>query len=363
LGQFGIWASVIGLCLGASAATDPFLQLSLPSFTNGLVQFTLTGERGVSYVVESSTDLANWSRVQTNCNNEIIRLISLEASNRPTCFRAWRKGPLYWAGLAAKFDITLKGNTIVFDSYDSSDPTHDDPLDLQEVKPGGNLASQEGLIDVGNATIKGKVLCGPTSTYVLGPNGSVGDLAWVGNGSVQPGWARTNFVAAYPDVSPPYISGLPPASGAGTNYWMLGSGDYFIAGDVSLAGKVILVLGNARLFVTGDFLLSDASEIKIEASALLRLYVAGGRTLLPAVRASDFAPAFQYYGLPGNTNCTWPGSGEQLIGTIYAPSTVFVAGDEGISTNHFFGACVVNEAVLKGRFSFHCDENLFKRGP
>src|SRR5688572_15728019 len=108
LGQFSVWASTFGLCLSAAAATDPFLQLSSPSFTNGLVQFTLTGERGVNYVIESSPDLMNWSRMLTNSSDEITRLISFEASNGPTFFRTWRKGPLYWAGLAAKLNITLK---------------------------------------------------------------------------------------------------------------------------------------------------------------------------------------------------------------------------------------------------------------
>jgi len=357
--QFCVWALAFGFCCSATAATDPFLQLT-PILTNGQVQFTLTGERGVAYVIESSTDLTNWSRVLTNSNNEIIRLISLEASNSPTCFRAWRKGPLYWAGLAAKFDIALKGSRIGFDSYDSSDPAHDDPLDPNEVKPGGNLASLEGLIDVGNATVRGKVLCGPTATYVLGPFGSVGDLVWVGYGSVQPGWVRTNFVTTYPDVSPPYALGFPPAIGAGTNYWILGSKDYYVAGNVSLVSKVILVLGNARLFITGDFLTSGASEIKIEPGASLRLYVAGGRSLLPAMRTPQITPAaFQYYGLPANTNLSWSGSGEHLRGTFYAPSATLSLGGGGASTYHLFGACVVSEAVLNGHFSFHCDENLF----
>jgi len=38
----------------------PLLTLGLPVWTNNQVQFVLTGESGVAYVIESSADLQNW---------------------------------------------------------------------------------------------------------------------------------------------------------------------------------------------------------------------------------------------------------------------------------------------------------------
>lgn len=65
--------------------------LSKPSY-NGQFQFTLTGEANATYVILSSTDLANWSPVATNTSTLAVRQITNNVSGSRTFFRA-RLGP------------------------------------------------------------------------------------------------------------------------------------------------------------------------------------------------------------------------------------------------------------------------------
>jgi len=147
----------------------------------------------------------------------------------------------------------------------------------------------------------------------------------------------------------------------GTNYWIL-DGDHFVAGDVILMERTILVTGHARLFVTGGFVFFGASEIKIQAGATLELFVGGGQTTLPKLTNSEDPSKFVYYGLPRNTNVTVV-SGSEFKGAIYAPAAAFSISAPGSGMFHFYGACVVNSAILNGHISFHLDENLLRGRP
>ena len=100
--------------------------------------------------------------------------------------------PAFEAAIVAKRDIVFSGNKIEVDSYDSNDPTHSTTNGLYNKatrKAGGDVASTEGFINVGNAEVKGKLYTGPINAgqYSVGPSGSVGDLNWNGPG-IQTGW-------------------------------------------------------------------------------------------------------------------------------------------------------------------------------
>src|SRR5438270_9645339 len=58
---------------------DPQMTLSAPACTNGQIQFSLTCESGVSYVIESSPDMVNWTPVATNNDVGQVRAITLPA--------------------------------------------------------------------------------------------------------------------------------------------------------------------------------------------------------------------------------------------------------------------------------------------
>ena len=95
--------------------------------------------------------------------------------------------PLFSVAMAAIYQIDLSGNNVATDSFDSGDPLYcNDGLypygQLSKQKDAGDVVTDHTIInslDVGNANIKGQVKTGPGGTISIGPNGSVGDKAWV----------------------------------------------------------------------------------------------------------------------------------------------------------------------------------------
>jgi hypothetical protein len=345
---------------------DLFLTLSPPTLANNQVDFTLTGEADVPYVIESSPDAQSWLPETTNMSAQITRSIVLSApTNDTTFYRAWREPqPMFLGALVARLNISLQGNNILVDSYDSGDPNHADPsgrYDPNKRKAGGDVFSAEGFLNVGNADIKGKLYSSPLNfgQYSVGPSGSVGELAWSGPG-IQAGWYLTNFHWALPDVKPPYATGIPPFEGLGTtNLWDLFDAEYKYDGNLSATNsKTIGVAGNATLYVTGSF--NFSGTINIAPGGSLKLYVGGTTTHLGRVINPGTAFGFQYYGLPANTTITWSGN-SNYVGTIYAPQAALSLGGSGAV--NLQGACVVKSANLSGDFSINFDENLKRRGP
>jgi hypothetical protein len=263
-------------------------------------------------------------------------------------------------------DITLKGSQVRVSSFDSSDAAHDNPLDGNELLANGGLASLQGVINVGNNGVHGKIWIGTNGGWMSGPRGFVGPLDWSGPGVFSAEWLPTELAADIKSVNSPPAGGLAP-QGDGTNFWVLNSSsDYFVNGDVELNNKVIFVAGaGAKLFVTGNFRMFGSSEIKISPGATLRMYV--GRpdgpdvgTVIDGVNSAGNSAAFQYYGLPTNKSITWTGRGSYR-GTIYAPQATLTMNGGGAATSQFIGASVVGEAVFNGHLHIHLDEDLLKR--
>src|SRR5436309_15799669 len=72
---------LLPLPLSSFSMQDFCLNLGTPVWTNHQVQFSLTGESGVSYVIESSGNLQDWAPVVTNSDFAITRLITVDASS------------------------------------------------------------------------------------------------------------------------------------------------------------------------------------------------------------------------------------------------------------------------------------------
>jgi hypothetical protein len=277
--------------------------------------------------------------------------------------------PAFRVAMSVRRGIDFKGKNILVDSYDSGDPDHCDDLGRYEAataKAGGDIASTEGFISVGNATVKGKLYTGPLNAnqYDLGPGGNVGDVNWTGPG-IQPGWYFNDFNMSYPSVDVPYTTGLPLSNEGSTNYWQLGDTvdgtGYFHSGNVFLnSSKTIKVIGKATLYVTGNFIVNG--KIEIAPGATLKLYIGGIQTDMNEVNTSGNAFSFQYYGLPSNRLIAWGGNSE-YVGTVYAPEAELRLGGGGGSDFDYQGSCVVDKVTINGHYKFHYDENLRRRGP
>jgi hypothetical protein len=272
--------------------------------------------------------------------------------------------PLFRAAMSAWHDINFSGNGLRVDSYDSGNPNYCSPTgtyDPLKAKAGGDIASIGGFINVANADIKGKLYTGPLNSgqYLVGANGSVGDLNWSGPG-IEPGWYFDDFNMDFATVDEPYTSGLPPAS-QGTNIWFLGDGQYMYSGNFAgNSSQAIYVAGQATVYVTGTF--DMKGPITVAPGGSLKIYVAGSYGRLNQVNTDGNAFSFQYYGLPTNSSLSWSGN-STFTGTVYAPQASLKLSGGGSSTLDFQGAIIADTISLNGHFSFHFDENLRRRGP
>ena len=132
-----------------------------------------------------------------------------------------------------KDGIDGKGNNVVFDSYDSTDPAKSTNGAYDPAKAGdhGDISSNVGLVNIGNAWVYGQVHVSPDSGGVqVGTQGGIGTHAWedAGNKGIEPGYVVTNANFTFPTIVLPYGSsdGITPAGGtvvtvigATTNYF------------------------------------------------------------------------------------------------------------------------------------------------
>jgi hypothetical protein len=285
--------------------------------------------------------------------------------------------PAFPGGMAALLNISFKGNNIWIDSYDSMDTNYSTPSGMYDPlkrKAGGDVASVNGIIEVGNANINGKVRTGPDGGYTMGPNGFAGDLNFHGPG-IQTGWYANDFNADFKNAALPddFSATAPPppvdTTPGSTNLYIMTAGDYKHIGKLEAKAKQNVLIAytpsgstRVRLWVTGEVLMQGQSTITIEYPMTFEIYVSGASAAFTAVNTTGNANSFQYYGLPTNTSMSWSGN-ETYVGCVYAPQAIFTCGGGGSTIYDYQGACVVKSVNMNGHFKFHYDEGLRRRGP
>ena len=262
-------------------------------------------------------------------------------------------------GIAAITSITMNGNNITTDSYDSSD-TNDFPgglyNSLHRMDHGDVASLDTNFFSIGNANIMGKVHMPPGAVQgdvSIGPNGSVGTVAYVTGGGTrwdpQDGpWFLPDFNLTFPDVQAPYTSG--PAFNP-TN--VLTTDFYYTNGNFNGS----LTVGQyqfVEIYVTGSFKLSS---LNIQTNGTLVVYVGGSSATFGALTNAGNANNFNVYGLTNLTSITMSGNAE-FIGTIYAPEATMTYNGGGMNTLDFQGAIVANKFDVHGHFNMHYDQNL-----
>jgi hypothetical protein len=281
--------------------------------------------------------------------------------------------PAFRYALGAGQGISLNGNNVSIDSFDSSDPTYSTSqmYDPKKRKAGADIAATTGFNNSGTVQINGTLRTGPGAPLNLGTGGFVGDLNFTGPGIECVQDYSSDFNQQFrPVLSLNTVSFTPPLNGRGTNRYILNGGNFIVNGDLSLdSDDVVTVVGggNSVLFVAGNVSMSGpqgtqpGSSINIAPGCNLLLYVAGSSATLNQVNTAGPASSFQYYGLPSNTSISWTGNSE-FVGGIYAPQAQLSLGSGSGFHRHpqyqFQGACIVNSVTLNGRFFFHYDEAL-----
>jgi hypothetical protein len=297
-----------------------------------------------------------WLLAQAFTPDPAVRYISRTV--RVTC----RNEPLLGKALVAKNAIRLNGFNVLTDSYNSTNPLYSSAqgqYDPTKARANGDVAIDSGdLVNVGslgNAKIMGSVHVGPEANLNLGPNGSVGDAAWVAGGSTG---LQTNHFSKdanflLPEVGAPWQGGAVPPTGGDGYKFRLYDGNYEMSGLKLLPAEKMAVYGNAVLFVKGDVDLRG--QFEIIPPGRLTLYVSGASTLFGMALASPVRPAdFVYYGLQSNTKVDVKCSGVPFNGVIYAPNAdVTLTSQSSVS-----GSIVGKTITFNGNTAFHYDESL-----
>jgi hypothetical protein len=271
--------------------------------------------------------------------------------------------------ILAKGGINMNGSARI-DSFNSTNDMENtngqyDPDKATDHASVATISQTPGDVNIGNVDLYGSIATGPGGTVQVGPNGSVGSEEYVDSGanggSVESGHSTDDVNVYIEPAKLPEGWGepAPPASGdvGGTKYsYVLRDGDYQIGGDLRLGSKdVMIVVGKARLYVTGSTSFSGQGHIEIASGGSVEFYSGGNMDMTGGAiqNSPGYAKNFSIIGLEGCTEIKHSGNGT-FVGTIYAPTANITM--TGNST--LIGAVVANSIKVRGNMEFHYDEAL-----
>jgi hypothetical protein len=287
------------------------------------------------------------------------------------------RAPKYPVALGVKNGVVLNGNTIVIDSFDSRSTNYSDAAGhyvgntiLSKRKDGGDVFSNNGDFNDGNAKIYGRVSLGTSGVLKVGPNGAIGSLPFVDNsanwGKVQDGWFDRGAQVDFPPVeipSGPFFglanTGI-TTNGTTYGYWIVGSTDPKQPRKFPVAklDNGAYVTGYAALVVNDSLSVSGSKKITLAPGAKLDIYCKASSASISGdgIDNPGTAANFRYFGLPGNNSLTMSG-GAHIIAVIYAPDTDVTLGGGGNEIN-FQGAAMAKTFRINGGMNLHYDEAL-----
>lgn len=333
---------------------DPQVSLQTLSLTNSQIQFALNGEPGVSYVIESSPDLSNWTPVLTNNDSTVTRTITVQSTNATSFYRAARAPiPLFQYALAARGNINLVGSYKVTDSFNSgvADSSTNGQYDPTKADTNGNVASVEGLVYISSETIGGNLLLGPTAGFASGTNQVLGSI-------------QTDQNISFPDVVVTNAVWVAPANINGTNVIPV-TGYYFINNSLPInvpAGVTAAIIVSTTNFFTLNIQIHGGTT----NSGTAYVFLDTPNATIWANTASDAsneAKNLCIFGLPHLTNFIVTSTvTHDFFGVIYAPSATATL-DAGGTVRNFSGSCIAKSVSLNGNWFLHFDEDLLNSGP
>lgn len=364
---------------------DDYYYTKISSFSpgaNGYYPFiTSTG-----YVAQVPT-LSMMPRWQSGPLMAAVSIEQLITSGytRRTVLCSTTNVPTFTKALVAKRGITMNGQNVRTDSFDSGDPLYNDGFGhytnnpSSKWKTNGDIASNDTItntVAIGNANIYGKVATGPYGTIGLNSGGYVGDKTFQGDpangGKIQKGWSSDDMNMEFPSVNVPtnlYAATPPSGSSFTTNgvtyNTVLGVRgnryDYDMQGQ-TLSGNVY-VSGTVRLLVRAGINMSGQDRITLEPGAYLYLYADCASSSLGGngVQNPGTAEHFYYFGTDKNTSLSYGGNAA-FTAVFYAPNADMQLGGGGNSTIDFSGSAIAKTIKITGNFNFHYDENLKRVG-
>jgi hypothetical protein len=136
--------------------------------------------------------------------------------------------------------------------------------------------------------------------------------------------------------------------------------DYYVS---SISSGNILVKGNARLVVAGNFSLGgngSKNQLVLDSDGQLQMWVGGTSCSLSGngvVNPSGYAQNFICWCTDSVTDMAFSGNG-QFCGILVAPNADLKLNGGGNAVEDFIGAIIANTITMNGHYSFHYDEAL-----
>jgi len=333
--------------------SDPQIALGAPVLTNGQVQLTLNGEPGISYIVESSPDLLNWTAIATNNDSGALRILTLEADAFAPYYRVSRAPrPLAIFALATRGNMALNSNGQTTDSFNSTDPAFSTDGQYDKTKPrtNGTVASAQGIVNIGSHVIGGNVVLGKGAQYTSATNQVLGVIV-------------TNETLVFPYVvlpNVPWLAAPRTASGydftADGYYSINDNSNLVVEPGVTVVLNVITPSFNSMIQILGGMTNAGTAYIFLNGptNAVLSQYIPKDTI----VRAKHLC----IFGLPALNQVAIGVSNTNFTGVVYAPSASTIVNGGG-TADGFTGALVVGSILMNGHVQFHFDEDLLTNGP
>ena len=289
----------------------------------------------------------------TPLGSAIFRQVKIDLSPRS----------LFANGLSAKDEIIFSGDTMSFDSYDSSQGPYDFFLNRSDqITIGSTTVSS--TVNVSDADIYGFVATGGT-TPEFGSDAKVYGVSTPPAVPIDPNRVTTDFTANLPDVTAPTLTApftsLPPEvggkisigdpTGLVTEEYHIDKIDLSDGQELEIEGPVVVVVDN-------DVTVSGTGLISIQANGNATFYLNKGLTMSGdgLVDNSSDPSRTVIYGLETNPNGQdFTLSGDATLhAAVYAPNAkLTISGDV-----NFYGSIVTNTAYISGVSNFHYDEQL-----
>jgi hypothetical protein len=244
------------------------------------------------------------------------------------------------------------------------------------------VATDKGIINVGNANIAGYVATGPGGTVEVGSKGSVGDLYWAfHNSGLQAGRSqddvnRSFYSYSLPDPTQNGQAGWWPVPAISTNIGGI-SYSYIITNRLAnsnqvfysmnnLSDSIFINASNVVLYLVNGMTFSGSDTLALNTNADVQIWSTGDISTGGSANINNFtknAHAFSIYDVSGHPiNIAFGGNGAGT-GLIYAPCSDLKFSGGGSGTYDVVGAIFCNSIQINGKYNFHFDESLAQNLP
>lgn len=279
---------------------------------------------------------------------------------------------------AAVNNIQFNGNGVVTDSWNSHDPNKSTNGQYDSSKTGtnGNVASVQGLVNIGNHTINGSLYLGPTAVYAGGGTitGNIYNNYNVNFTDVTLPAGAGGWAIAAPVSTTTYTTNISSSHGVTTtNITSTSSAptyDFTTPGNYILTSDAYPIVVEAGVTVTLNVTSTTFNPSNLEIhggtsnSGTAVLYFNGPSSATiagnTAIDASNRPENLWYYGLSSLTSITFSGN-STFVGVIYAPEASLTLNGGGNNIG-LIGSSITKSATMNGHYDFHYDESLATNG-